>query len=390
MNFVILNWMDYKPIRSRMRRRKKRKRIKNLAIGVFLLAILILISIPPAPTGGENTVVLSMVYGSEKRGWIESVAPLFQEWWETRHPNKSLEIQFTALGSRESMNQIILGEIKPVIWSPASSVWVPLANYIWTEEYGGKPLITSWRPLVGSPVVIATWEQYAAQYNISGWESVYRLAQSPGSNLKFAHTDPQLSNSGFMALLMEVSAAAGTTTQGLTYEDLLRENVRSWMRTVEGKSVMYGGSTGFLADQATSSGPEGFNVFIVYENLVIEKNKQGEPLARWGQRLVAIYPREGVLISDHPFCILNAPWVSEEQRAVAQEFYNFLTRPEIQRVAMEHGFRPVTYEVALDPEVFNPENGVSEEIPCPILEPPRDGRVLRSITDLWLISRPGG
>ena len=78
------------------------------------------------------------------------------------------------------------------------------------------------------------------------------------------------------------------------------------------------------------------------------------------------------------------------QREAAEEFYNFLVLPEIQRIAMEHGFRPVNPEVDLDPEVFSVENGVSAEILSPILEAPEDGRVLQSITDLWLISRPGG
>ncbi|MCD6263229.1 substrate-binding domain-containing protein [Candidatus Bathyarchaeota archaeon] len=372
-------------------RRKRLRRFRNLALLSLLLILAVLLILPSIPTSEGNVIVLTMVYGSEKRGWIEAVTPLFQEWWSEHHPNRTLEIHFIALGSRESMNQIILGEIKPVIWSPASSVWIPLANYMWREEYGSKRvLVESWRPLVASPVVIATWERYAEEHNITGWDSVHRLAISPDSDLKFAHTDPQLSNSGFMALLMEVSAAAGCPTQNLTYEDLLREDVRLWLRGIEGRSVMYGESTGFLADQATSSGPSGLNVFIAYENLIIEKNRQGEPMARWGQRLVAVYPEEGILMSDHPFCILNAPWVSEEQREAAEEFYNFLVLPEIQRIAMEHGFRPVNPEVDLDPEIFSVENGVSAEIPSPILEAPEDGRVLQSITDLWLISRPGG
>jgi Ca-activated chloride channel family protein len=95
-------------------------------------------------------------------------------------------------------------------------------------------------------------------------------------------------------------------------------------------------------------------------------------------------------VSDHPFCILNAPWVSEEQRVAAEEFYGFLLTPEIQLISMEHGFRPVSPEVELDPQIFNSDNGVSGVLSCPILEPPTDGRVLQSITDLWLISRPGG
>jgi Ca-activated chloride channel family protein len=370
-------------------RRKRLRRLRNLVLLTLLLGLTIFLSFPP--TGEGNVVVLTMVYGSEKRGWIELVSPMFQNWWKEQHPNISLEVNFIALGSRESMNQILLGEVKPAIWSPASSSWIPLANYLWKQEYGGEtPLVESWSPLVSSPVVIVTWEQYAAQHNITSWDSVHQLAVSPDSDLKFAHTDPQLSNSGFMALLMEASAAAGHPTQNLTYEDLLREDVRRWLRDVEGRAVMYGESTGFLADRATTSGPAGLNVFVVYENLVIEKNRQGEPKARWGQSLVAIYPEEGVLMSDHAFCILNAPWVSEDQRKAAEEFYNFLMLPETQQMAMEQGFRPVNPEVNLDPEIFSRENGVSEVIPCPILESPSDGRVLQHITDLWLISRPGG
>ena len=372
-------------------RRKRLKRLRNLALLTVLIGLTIFLSLPPAPTGEGNVVVLTMVYGSEKRGWIERISPIFQSWWKERHPNMSLVVNFVALGSRESMNQILLGEVKPAIWSPASSVWIPLANYLWEQEYGGeKFLVESWTPLVSSPVVIATWEQYAAQYNITSWDSIQRLAVSPGSDLKFAHTDPQLSNSGFMALLMEASAAAGCPTQNLTYDDLLRGDVRQWLRDVEGRAVMYGESTGFLADQATTSGPAGINVFVVYENLVIEKNRQGEPKARWGQNLVAIYPSEGVLMSDHAFCILNAPWVSEDQRSAAEEFYSFLMLSEIQLIAMEQGFRPVNPEVKLDPSIFSRENGVSEVLPSPILESPLDGRVLQHITDLWLISRPGG
>jgi len=372
-------------------KRKRLRRLRNLVLLFLVLSLTLFLSLPSAPTSEENVVTLTMVYGSEKRGWIERVAPLFKKWWEEQHPSKSLETRFVALGSRESMNQIILGEVKPVIWSPASSAWIPLANYLWREEYGGeKPLVESWKPLVNSPVVIASWKQYATQHNITSWDSIHRIAVSPSSDLKFAHTDPQLSNSGFMALLMETSAAAGRPTQNLTYEDLLRSDVRHWLRDIEERAVMYGESTGFLADQATTSGPFGLNIFIVYENLVIEKNRQGEPKARWGQSLVAVYPSEGVLMSDHAFCILNAPWVSKDQKKTAEEFYDFLVSQDIQRLAMEQGFRPINPEVKLDTRIFNPENGVSETIPCPILESPSDGRVLQHVTDLWLISRPGG
>ena len=33
-----------------------------------------------------------------------------------------------------------------------------------------------------------------------------------------------------------------------------------------------------------------------------------------GQKLVAIYPEEGTFYSDNPYLVLNAPWVSAEQK----------------------------------------------------------------------------
>lgn len=371
-------------------RRKRLRRTRNLFL-LGLVAVLMIISAFPSAPGSSNVIELSMLYGSEKRGWIERVTPIFQEQWKTLHPNTTLQINFVALGTGESMNQIILGEAKPVIWSPASSVWIPLANSEWSDEYGqSNILVDNWRSLVGSPVIIATWEAYAHKNNLNSWESIYRIASSPSSDLKFAHTDPQLSNSGFMSILMEVAAALNMTTQQMTYEDLLRPQANAWLKEVEGRSVAYGDSTGFLADQATTSGPSGINVFVVYENLVIQKNLEGEPKARWNQTLLAVYPSEGVLVSDHPFCILNAPWVTKDQRLAAQEFFNFLMSPEIQVLAMRYGFRPVNPQVALDPSIFRSENGVSPLISCPILQAPADARVQRRVTDLWLISRPGG
>src|SRR5207302_1426664 len=46
--------------------------------------------------------------------------------------------------------------------------------------------------------------------------------------------------------------------------------------------------------------------------------------------LVAIYPREGTLAADHPYAVLNAPWVTAAKRQAAEAFLQFLERPEIQ------------------------------------------------------------
>jgi len=362
---------------------------KPLLVAVCAALIIATLIVVRASRQGPSALTLVVVYGSEKRGWMEEVAPLFNSEWSSSHPDTPLQLKLIPMGSREAVNQMLLGEIKPVVWSPASSIWIPYANYLWEEEYG-YPLVTEWEPLLYSPIVIGTWETYRDEYNITGFESLHRLAENPDADLKFAHTDPRLSNSGMMALILEVSAAAGKPPSELTVDDLLREDVFEWLSELEARAVFYGESTGFLADQAASSGPQSINAFVVYENLIIEKNRQGEPQARWGEKIVAVYPAEGTLMSDHPYCILNAPWVTPELREAAEEFLRFLKRPDIQELAIKHGFRPSVSGVELDPSVFSPENGVQMDIPCPILSSSVDGEVMTRITDLWTACRFGG
>ena len=147
--------------------RRRRQRPWNLIILMFLIGLLVgaylgfLYGTIIGPVSGE--VELSMVYGSEKRGWIQEISPLFVDWYEEKHPGESVIISFEAAGSSESMLQIVQGAINPVIWSPAASFWVPLANDLWIE-YGisNETLIPDENelPMVYSPIVIASWEDY--------------------------------------------------------------------------------------------------------------------------------------------------------------------------------------------------------------------------------------
>jgi len=341
----------------------------------------------------SNAIEFVMIYSSEKQGWIEELTPLFIRWWETHYPNVTLRVIFRPLGTIDSLISIITGSIQPVIWSPASSIWLPVANYLWKQEYGDvEPLVLpgSWNATVITPIVIATWENYAKEHNITSFEYLYQLAKKPNSDLKYAHTNPQLSNSGFMAVLLQLVAATKKPMENITLNDLTREDVREWFRTLESRAVYYGSSTGFLVDHAVDAGPRELNVVVAYENLILEKNLNGEPQARWNQKLVVVYPEEGVILSDHPFVILNAPWVSDTQKWVAREFIKFVLGADIQKLALKHGFRPANPEVPLNLDYFNAKYGVSPNITVPINKPPHDVNVLLRVSDLWAVTRAEG
>ncbi|MHA1917520.1 MAG: substrate-binding domain-containing protein [Candidatus Ranarchaeia archaeon] len=372
----------------------KHKKIKTLLWGILLIFLSLGLTYNhlwgPTVNQSDDVLELTMVYGSEKRSWIHEITPLFKAHWEEQNPGKLIDLKFETSGSGGSMLDILSGAIKPVIWSPASSFWVTIANHLWLNQIGMQEdliLANESFKIIFSPIVIVTWEDYAAENNITGFSSLHDLAIQENPTIKFAHTNPLLSNSGFLATILLTTVASQKNSSLLSLDDLMNSTTQEWITELESSAEDYGSSTGFLAKQAVESGPYGLNVLIIYENLVISTNQEGGPESRWGQKLVAIYPEEGTILSDHVFCILNLPTISEEQKQAALDFHEFLISEEIQQIAMKTGFRPINNNVTLDSSIFNSIYGVSVNPGIPYLTPPIAGEVLWRIPDLWLLTK---
>ncbi|MHA1775774.1 MAG: hypothetical protein ACTSWC_03305 [Promethearchaeota archaeon] len=346
----------------------------------------------------NNVVVLSLSYSSEKSSWISQSSELFLQYWELKQKDdptlKDIALDFQPYGSGDSLIALLNGEIKPVIWSPASNIWIPLLNAKWMD-YTKKsiPIAPNYTRIIFSPVVIATWENFYTQYNITGLNDLHDLIVNNPGLVNLAHTDPTSSNSGFMATIMMVSAYLGLETENLTLDNIYDQNLAQWMSELESAAILYGKSTGFLGRYMISQGPDALQVTILYENLIKDNTEKAQE--NWNQKLMAIYPVEGALFSDHPFCILDADWVSEDQKIVAQEYLKFLQQKTMIERAIEVGFRPINSSWLQDPEIailynstFNWNNGVTPN-PSQIREifPPTDGNVIARIPDLWLKTR---
>ncbi len=362
--------------------------LSGLVIGILISSIIT--SIYYAGRGASlivglpKSIEITFLYSSEKQGWIEEVTPEFERWFKERF-GIEIKVRLVAAGSHESINMILHG-FKPTIWSPASSIWIPYLNKRWIQEHGGGPIAREWVPLVFSPIVIAGWESSVSKLNITSFLDLYELARR-GIRFKWGHPDPRLSNGGTMVVVLEFSEAAGKDPSELTVDDIMNPRVLEIVRTIESMAVAYGKSTGFFGAWAADSGPSAITFFGVYENVALENSLKA--LRKWGDRLVAVYPRFGTLLSDHPFVILDAEWVTPWQRFAALQYMLFLLQPEIQYKAQKHGFRPANPSVPLDESVFNPEKGVSPEIPVKILRPP-SGEVLEAILSLWeKVKNPG-
>jgi Ca-activated chloride channel family protein len=97
--------------------------------------------------------------------------------------------------------------------------------------------------------------------------------------------------------------------------------------------------------------------------------------------VVAIYPKEGTFWSNHPYAVLNAPWVTPEQKEAAGFFEAFLLDKPQQLKALEYGFRPADPSIPLN-SPLNAEHGVDTTQPKTILEIP-SATVITGIEALW-------
>ena len=139
----------------------------------------------------------------------------------------------------------------------------------------------------------------------------------------------------------------------------------------------YGDTTLFIAEQLRNEGLGYASAVAMGEETLVDYN------LRRGSRpkLVAIYPREGTFSFDHPFVVLDAPWVTAAQRRAARSFRAYLVRKLDAGVAARFGFRPS--ELDAKPKApMTSANGVDPAEPRRVLGLP-EPRVLAAMRKAW-------
>jgi Ca-activated chloride channel family protein len=328
------------------------------------------------------TTTVSIVYGSEKRAWLEPLVEAFNSANHTTSTGNLIRIEAEPMGSIESVDKIISGEIQPTVWSPASSIYIPVANDQWRRNNGADLVDSNPNDLVLSPVVIAMWRPMAEALGwpdkAIGWSDIFELSISPEGwraygypewgDFKFGHTHPEFSNSGITSVLAEAYAGAGKV-RDLTEADVQSPAVRDFMGEVEKSVIHYGRSTGFFADQLFNRGPSYLSAAVLYENLIVEQEQRRLSGESPQLPVVAIYPKEGTFWANHPYAVLNADWVSDDQREAAELFETFLLDTAQQERAISLGFRPADPSIALA-SPLDSQHGVDPQQPQTILEVP--------------------
>lgn len=348
---------------------------------------------PPAP------VVVDVLYSTEKAAWLSEVVVEFEK-TDPRVNGRPIELNMEKMGSREIYLAVLDGDRQPTLISPASSLQISILEDLSASRYG-EPFVNpkdsnSCRPVVTSPLVVAAWKEradalwgddpndlwtgfYEALTNPQGWGA---YGHPDWGYVKFGHTNPLSSNSGFQTILLMTYDYHGKTS-GLTSEDILADpGYQEWFLGFEGAISSFGESTGTYMEEIIAYGPSLYDMVAVYESVAIEQAENAA--GKYGE--LKIYYPPATHLSDHPFCVLDADWVSPEQAEAAQLFVDFLTSREAQELALlKYGFRPVDPGIPLEqagsPFLTYQENGIQAEL-APEVELPA-GSVLNTLLDFW-------
>lgn len=348
---------------------------------------------PPEP------IVVSIFYSTEKEAWLQEVIVDF----ERTHPTVNghpVQLEMEKMGSRE-MYLAVLDGAQPDVVSPASSLQIALLQELSRSRFG-RSLVnpanrSQCRPVVTTPLVLVGWQERAgvlfdncpqealwqclhdAVVNSAGW-SAYNHPE--WGYVKFGQTNPLKSNSGFMAIVLMTYNYLGKD-QGLQTQDFIGNDAfEAWFFAFQNTIGDFGDSTGTYMREIVAYGPSKYDVVAVYEATAIEYIEEAP--GRYGQ-LQLFYPPKTIL-SDHPFCTLDATWVTPEKEKAAQLFIDFLLSKQAQEAALlRHGFRPVDPRIDIEqrdsPFSRYQARGVQIDLP-PEVELPA-GDVLDALLDFW-------
>lgn len=294
---------------------------------------------------------------------------------------------------------------RPDVWSPASRSWTVLLRQRTTAQDKADLVPKDTPSIAQTPLVIAMPRPMAEALGWPGkqlgWSDVLALSRDPRGwgghghpewgRFKLGKTNPNFSTSGLNATIATYFAATGRSSD-LTSADIVSPKVIDYVRGVERAVVHYGDTTLTFLSNLYAAGQRGQGLNYISAVTVEEKsvwdynqgNPTGDPATLGRQAkpqvpLAAIYPKEGTLVSDNPFVVLQAEWVDAGKRAAAADFLGYVREPAQQRRFTDAAFRSFEGRPA---SAINQANGMLPELAYTVIDPPPPA-VLDEVARSW-------
>lgn len=310
---------------------------------------------PEAPAG---SVAIDISSSNTKEDWINAVVAQFNAEKHKLSSGGTIFVRVSHVTSGGSQKAILDGKSEPTVWSPGDQSWVDGANQIWRDR-NGRPLVSeTCQPTVFAPMGFAMWrpmaealgwpdkpirwgDLVALSENPDGWDS---LGHPEWGQFKFGHTHPGFSNTG-MLMLTALTYSMLEKTSGLQVDEVYSTQVEEAFKSLEQNTYHYGIQNRPLMQILATRGPDYLHAITSSEAEVLKANKEFFDLMRF--QLVFIFPADGTYWSEQPYCILDTPWVSEEQAEAASIFRDYLLAEGQQNMAIDYYLRPMDKSLAL-------------------------------------------
>ena len=366
----------------------------------------------PAVAGacGANGITLTMAASPEKAALVKQIAADYQR-QKPQVDGRCVQVRLTTKSSGAAMAALAKGwneaadGPRPDVWSPASSGWVTLLQQRGTGADKPSLVPPDVPRIAASPLVIAMPRPMAEALGWPkrklGWREMLDLAKNPAGwaskghpewgRFRLGKTNPNFSTSGLNATIGAYFAATGLSSD-LQDKDVTSKRAHDFVAGVERSVVHYGDTTlTFLANlqraDDAGAGLSYISAVTVEEKSVWDYNQgnpSGDP-ATLGRHpkpkvpLVAIYPKEGTLLSDHPYVVLKAAWVDDAKRKAAAGFVTYLQGREAQRRFLDAAFRDYKNTPG---SLATEANGLLPREPATLLQPPSPP-VLDKVLTSW-------
>ncbi|MBM3130031.1 MAG: VWA domain-containing protein [Chloroflexi bacterium] len=338
-------------------------------------ALIALVSSPestPAPTNAT----LDLAYSPEKDALMQDIIARFHKANYKTPSGLPMKIIATKMDAADIVDAARAGKFTAI--SPDSSLW--LAQIDAGRE---RALVGESSRFAVTPIVIAMWSDAAQALGYPqkqiGWQDLLSKAKSD-ANFKWSHPSTS-SASGLLATLAEFYAGANKT-RGLTEADVKNRATLDYVAALEKTVRYYGEGEQATIDQVLARGRSYLDAFVVSERMVVYFNGKSS------QKLVAIYPAEGTLWQDHPLALLEQPGLTDDQRLTFRRFRDFVLSPEIQKLILQSGYRPVDLNLRLDDPAspIKTSNGVDPAQPQTTLQMP-SAAIIEIVQSSWYLAK---
>jgi len=359
---------------------------------------------------GGNAVTLAVTASSEKAQLMKQLAASYMDEGHTVD-GRCVRVEVTSKASGGAMSALARGwdeaadGPRPDVWTPASSGWVRLLEQRMVAADRPKLVPATTPKIAASPLVVAMPRPMAQALGWPkkqlGWSDLLELSQEDTGWARHGHpewgrfrlgkTNPNYSTSGLNATIGTYFAATRLASD-LTEKDLAKPKTTKFVEGVERSVVHYGDTTLTFLSNLQRADDQGAGLSYISAVAVEEKSvwdyNQGNPTgdpATLGRHpkpkvpLVAIYPKEGTLLSDHPWVVLTAPWVDDAKRKAAADLLAYLQAAGAQARFQQFAFRNGQ---AKPGPLITEADGLLRDEPRTLLSPPAP-RVLDKLLQSW-------